>query len=229
MRDHPSGTVTFLFTDIEGSTQLWERFPQAMQAALARHDALLQQAIEDHGGYVFKTVGDAFCAAFATASATLLAALAAQRALAAEPWGDVGAIRVRMALHTGATEERGGDYFGPPVNRVARLLSAGAGGQVLLSGVTFELVRAALPDGCALRDMGEHHLKDLGQPEHVYQLAAADLPSDFPPLKTLDTFPNNLPVELTSFVGREREMAEARSLLANARLLTRRAHSFCHR
>ncbi|MFN8496646.1 MAG: adenylate/guanylate cyclase domain-containing protein [Anaerolineae bacterium] len=220
MPDQPSGTVTFLFTDIEGSTQLWESFPQAMQAALARHDALLQQTIESHSGYVFKTVGDAFCAAFATAPDGLRAALDAQRALADEPWGDVGQIRVRMALHTGAAEERAGDYFGPPVNRVARLLSAGAGGQVLLSGVSYELARAALPDGCDLRDLGDHHLKDLGQPERVYQLVAADLPSDFPPIKTLDTFPNNLPVELTSFIGREREMAETKGLLASSRLLT---------
>ncbi|MFN8473690.1 MAG: adenylate/guanylate cyclase domain-containing protein [Anaerolineae bacterium] len=220
MPNRPSGTVTFLFTDIEGSTQLWERFPQAMQTALARHDALLQQTIEGHSGYVFKTVGDAFCAAFTTASDGLHAALAAQRALSTEAWGDVGAIRVRMALHTGAAEERDADYFGPPVNRVARLLSAGAGGQVLLSGVTFELLKGMLPEGCTFRDLGDHHLKDLGQPEHVYQLLAADLPSDFPPIKTLDTFPNNLPVELTSFIGREREMAEVKSLLANARLLT---------
>ena len=220
MPDRPSGTITFLFTDIEGSTQLWERFPQAMPTALARHDALLQHTMTSHGGYVFKTVGDAFCAAFATAPDGLRAALAAQRALFAEPWGDVGAIRVRMALHTGAVEERDGDYFGPPVNRVARLLSAGAGGQVLVSAVTRELVRAGLPEGCDLRDLGDHHLKDLGQPEHVYQLVAADLPADVPALKTLDTFPNNLPVELTSFIGREREMAETKKLLASARLLT---------
>src|SRR5689334_7915182 len=139
--DHPSGTVTFLFTDIEGSTKLWEHYPEAMRVALARHDDLLRAAIEAAGGYVFKTVGDAFCAAFWTAPDGLSAALAAQRALLAEPWGETGPIRVRMALHTGATEERDGDYFGPPVNRVARLLSAGHGGQTLLSGPTAELVR----------------------------------------------------------------------------------------
>src|SRR5262245_20166284 len=121
----PSGTVTFLFTDIEGSTKLWEQHPQAMRSALARHDSILRQAIESHNGYVFKTVGDAFCAAFRTAADALAAALAAQHALIGEAWGETGALRVRMALHTGAAEERDGDYFGPTLNRAARLLSAG--------------------------------------------------------------------------------------------------------
>src|SRR5213592_4262067 len=132
----PKGTVTFLFTDIEGSTRLWEQHPRAMQVALARHDTLLREAIEDHGGYVFKTVGDAFCAAFSTAPEALSAALAAQRALRAADWGAVDTIRARMALHTGVAEVRDGDYFGLPLNRVARLLSTGYGGQVLLSLAT---------------------------------------------------------------------------------------------
>jgi class 3 adenylate cyclase len=129
MADLPTGTVTFLFTDIEGSTKLWEKSPRGMQVALTRHDALLWEAIEGHGGFVFKTVGDAFCAVFPTALGALESALAAQRSLFSEGWGEeIGALRARMALHTGTTHERDGDYFGPPVNRVARLLSAGHGG-----------------------------------------------------------------------------------------------------
>src|SRR5262249_3077781 len=154
----------------EGSTRRWEQQPEAMQAALARHDALLRAAIEGHGGYVFKTIGDAFCATFETAQAALAATLAAQRALDAEPWGAVGPLRVRMALHTGAAEERDGDYFGPPVNRVARLLATGHGGQTLLSAAVQELVRDQLPDGATLRDLGEQRLKDLQRPERVFQV-----------------------------------------------------------
>src|SRR5829696_7500887 len=143
----PTGTVTFLFTDIEGSTRLWERNAQAMQEALARHDELLRTTIEARDGYVVKTVGDAVCAAFGTATDAAESALAGQRALLEEDWAEeVGAIKVRMALHSGAVEERGGDYFGPPVNRVARLLSAGHGGQVLLSQAAQELSRDALPE-----------------------------------------------------------------------------------
>jgi class 3 adenylate cyclase len=149
----PSGTVTFLFTDIEGSTKMWERSPQAMQAALARHDEVLRRAIEERGGYVFKTVGDAFCSAFATATDALEAALEAQRALSGEEWQETGPLRVRMALHMGAAEERDGDYFGPPVNRVARLLSAAHGGQVLVSAASQEMVRDQLPAGAALLDL----------------------------------------------------------------------------
>ena len=132
MASPPTGTVTFLFTDIEGSTKMWDRNPQAMQAALVRHDEVLRRAIEERGGYVFKTVGDAFCAAFSTGPGALEAALETQRRLLCEKWEQTEPIRVRIALHVGAAEERDGDYFGPPVNRVARLLSAAHGGQVLL-------------------------------------------------------------------------------------------------
>ena len=171
MASPPTGTLTFLFTDIEGSTRLWERDSSAMQAALARHDEILRRAIEEHGGYVFKTVGDAFCCAFPTAPDALEAALETQRRLLSSEWEQSEPLRVRMALHTGAAEERDGDYFGPPVNRVARLLSAAHGGQVLLSLPTQELVRDQLPAGTSLRDLGEHRLKDLFRPERVFQLS----------------------------------------------------------
>src|SRR5688572_27069254 len=187
----PRGAVTFLFTDIEGSTRRWERDQAAMAAALARHDALLRAAIEEHGGHVFKTIGDAFCAAFADPAAAVAAALAAQRWLAAERWGETGPIRVRMALHTGEPEHRDRDYFGPPVNRVARILSTGAGEQVLVSAATAALVGDRLPDGATLRDLGAHRLKDLLQSERIFQLGAPDLPAEFPPLKSLDRQPHN--------------------------------------
>lgn len=227
MPERPSGAITFLFTDIEGSTQLWEQQPKAMQTALARHDALLRQAIQARDGYVFKTVGDAFYAAFASPAAALAAALDIQRVLAApttempaeaEGLSVVGGpsslvLRVRVALHSGATEERDGDYFGPPLNRVARLLAAGYGGQILLSQATYELVRDRLPEGVGLTDLGEHRLKDLARPERLYQVTAPDLLADFPPLKTLDARPGNLPAPLTSLVGRETERAAVGDLL----------------
>jgi predicted ATPase/class 3 adenylate cyclase len=222
MTDPPTGTVTFLFTDIEGSTRMWEQDPQVMSDALARHDDILQNATESRGGYVFKTVGDAFCVAFSDASDALEAALASQRFLSAEGWEEGFSIRGRMALHTGTVEERNGDYFGPPVNRVARLLSAGHGGQTLVSSTTRELVRDTLPEGTQLRDLGERRLKDLFRPERVFQLISPDLPDSFPPLKTLDARLNNLPVQPTPLVGRQKEVAEVCGLLRreDVRLLT---------
>ena len=181
----PSGTVTFLFTDIEGSTRLWETQREAMTAALARHDALLRQCIESHGGHIFKTAGDAFCAAFATAASAIEAALAAQRLLRTERWPEQAPIRARMALHTGAAEIRGGDYFGGPLNQVARLLAAAHGGQTIVSEITHDLCRDRLPSGAALKSLGQHRLKDLARRETVFQLCHADLPLAFPPLKTL--------------------------------------------
>ena len=222
MPEHPSGTVTFLFTDVEGSTRLWQEHPQGMGAAIARHDALLQTAVDAQGGYVFKSMGDAICAAFASAGGAASAAVAAQRALAAEPWGETGPLRVRMALHSGEAEIRAGDYFGPPLNRVARLLAAGHGGLILLSQTTHELVRGALPKGVFPWDLGEHRLRDLLEPERVYQLIVPDLESDFPPLRTLDARPNNLPLQPTPLVGREREVAATVAALRRpeVRLLT---------
>ncbi len=218
----PTGTVTFLFTDIEGSTRLWERDASAMRQALARHDEILRFAIEGRGGHVFKAVGDAFCAAFSDAPDAVGAVLAAQRALFSEEWDEDCVIKARMALHTGSVEERNGDYFGPPVNRVARLLSAGHGGQTLLSVATPELARDGLPRGVELLDQGERRLKDLFRPERVFQLVVPDLPSDFPPLRTLESRRNNLPLQPTPLVGREREAGGVRERLRQEemRLLT---------
>ena len=226
MNQLPGGTVTFLFTDIEGSTKLWQQHPGAMPDALSRHHALLSRAISAHGGYVFQIIGDAFCAAFSTASDGLGAALEAQRLLAGEKWGETGAIRVRMALHSGSVEVQPGAYTsgeyvsGPTLSRTSRLLSAGHGGQILLSLPACELVCDDLPAGVSLRDMGLQRLRDLIRPEHIFQLVSADLPADFPPLKTLDTLLNNLPAQLTSFVGREKEIAEIKEILQHARLVT---------
>jgi predicted ATPase/class 3 adenylate cyclase len=220
MPNLPSGTVTFLFTDIEGSTKLWGKYPDAMRHALDRHDAIMRQSIEAHGGYIFKTVGDGFCAAFDIATDAIAAALSAQHTLFTQAWGETGPIRVRIALHTGTAKEHDGDYFGPTLNRVARLLSAGHGGQTLLSLTTKELVHDQLPSGVVLRDLGKHHLRDLDRPEHIFQIATPDLPADFPPLKSLENIPHNLPAQLTSFIGREREMAEIKRLLTETRLLT---------
>jgi predicted ATPase/class 3 adenylate cyclase len=213
MSERPTGTVTFLFTDIEGSTTRWEHHPEAMRTALARHDALLRSVITSHGGYVFKMVGDAVYAAFAVPVDAVSAAVAAQRAVAAEEWGEVGPLRVRIALHTGAVQSRDDDYFGPPLNRVARVLSTGYGGQILLSVATVELVRDALPPEVSLLDLGEHALKDLLRPEHIFQLTIPDVPGDFPALKSLARRPHNLPVQPTPFLGREQEVASACELL----------------
>ncbi|MGH3145924.1 MAG: ATP-binding protein, partial [Rubrobacter sp.] len=222
MTDLPNGTVTFLFTDIEGSTRLWERDAEEMQAALDKHDSILRETIEGHNGQVFKTVGDAFCAVFVAADDALEAALGGQRALLAQGWGEAGPLRVRMALHTGDAIERGGDYFGPSLNRVARLLSVAHGGQVLLSVTTRGLLGDRLPERVELRDLGQRRLKDLFSPERVFQLSAPDLPSDFPPLETLDERLNNLPAQPTLLVGREKEIAEVSGQLRrpDVRLVT---------
>jgi predicted ATPase/class 3 adenylate cyclase len=226
MPDRPIGTVTFLFTDIEGSTKLWQAFPDAMPDGLAHHHAILNEAIQAHDGYVFQIIGDAFCAAFSTATDGLDAALAAQRALRDATWGDTGTIRVRMALHTGAAALRAGEFTsgeyvsGLTLSRAARLLSAGHGGQILLSLSSTELVRDHLPKDVTLRDMGARRLKDLIRPEQIFQVVTPDLPAEFAPLKTLDVHPHNLPVQLTSFIGREQEMEAIKKLLSGTHLLT---------
>ena len=222
MPNMPTGTVTFLFTDIEGSTRIWEAHPDQMRPALARHDALMREAIDSNNGVVFKTMGDAFYAVFATASEALTAVCVAQTALHAEPWPEPLQIRVRMALHSGVAELRDNDYFGQPLNRVARLLAAGHGGQALVSTVTQELVQDTLPSACSLVSMGEHRLRDLARPETIYQLQHPALPSSFPPLKSLNApdLPNNLPQMLTSFIGMEKAITEVKGLLEKTRLLT---------
>ncbi len=216
----PGGTVTFLFTDIEGSTSLWERHPEAMGPALARHNVILRAAIQGHGGYIFATAGDGASAVFTTASDALAAALDAQLALHAEAWGNIPPLRVRMALHTGAAEQRDGEYVGPALNRVARLLGLGHGGQTLLSAAVQELVRDRLPPDVSLADLGEHPLRDLDRPERVTQLCHLGLPREFPPLRSQVASPPGLPRQLTSFVGREEELAEIERLLATTRLFT---------
>ncbi|MBK6767460.1 MAG: adenylate/guanylate cyclase domain-containing protein [Ardenticatenales bacterium] len=181
MSSHPTEALTFLFTDIEGSTARWEAHREAMSMALARHDAIVRSAIESHGGHVFKTVGDAFYGAFPAAPAALAAAVEAQRALYAEDWGavdpDFADLRVRMGVHRGLAEARGGDYFGPALNRTARLASAGHGGQILLSQAAAQAVRGDLPAGQTLRDLGEHRLKDLRHSEHISQVVVEGLPT----------------------------------------------------
>jgi len=218
----PTGTVTFLFTDIEGSTQLWEQHPETMQAALARHDTILRDTVETHGGVVVKTTGDGLCAAFTRAPDGLAACLAAQRALQLDVWGVNGPLRVRMALHTGVAEIRAGDYYGTPLNRVARLMAAGHGGQILLTQATQALLRDDLPLDVELRDLGTHRLKDLTRPEQIFQVVASDLPIEFPPLTTLDIRPNNLPVQPTPLIGRDTAVARLCEVLRrpDARLVT---------
>ena len=216
----PTGTVTLLFTDIEGSTQQWEQHRATMPEALRRHDELLRAAIEAHEGYVFKTVGDAFCAAFSRAPNAVAAAADVQRGIASADWGAVGGLAVRIALHSGSTDERDGDYFGPAVNRVARLMAIGHGGQILLSAATRALTHGDLPAGTTLVDLGEQRLHDLTDAEHVWQMDVAGLPSQFPALRSLDALPNNLPISRTTFVGRERDVAEVKDLLQHHRLLT---------
>jgi predicted ATPase/class 3 adenylate cyclase len=216
----PSGTVTFLFTDLEGSTRLWEQHRAAMVPALERHDDVLRAAVEDAGGVVVKTTGDGLHAVFTTTRAALDAALAAQRALAAETWAVPGGLRVRMGLHTGDAVARDGDYYGPATNRAARVMSSAHGGQIVVSNATAEILRDALPEDIALVDLGEHRLPDLARPERIFQVVAAGLAREFPPLRSLDAVPGNLPGQLTSFVGRAVEREAIADALLASRLVT---------
>jgi predicted ATPase/class 3 adenylate cyclase len=216
----PTGRVAFLFTDIEGSTKRWERNPDAMKPAVARHEVLIREAILQNDGYVFKTVGDAFCAAFHTPHQAASAALSAQRALYKEDFTAVDGLQVRIGIHVGNAEERDGDYFGPTVNRVARLMSIGHGGQVLASDAVREQIRAWLPSDATLTDLGLRRLKDLMRPEHVWQLTVATLPSDFAPLTSLDARPNNLPIQTTPLLGRDGVISAVKQLLASRQCVT---------
>ena len=220
MSELPSGTVTFLFTDLEGSTRLWQDHPEAMRPALARHDEIIRRWIDEHGGAVVKMTGDGAHAAFATAHAAVNAAVDAQLALQRELWPETGPLRVRMGLHTGSAEVRDGDYFGTEVNRAARLVAVAHGGQVLCSQSTADLARGALGASFSLVDLGEQQLRDLQTPERVFQVVHSDLPVGFPVLRTLDAFPGNLPLQVTEFVGRDDELVELSKLLGRCRLVT---------
>jgi predicted ATPase/class 3 adenylate cyclase len=217
-----SQTLTFLFTDIEGSTRLWEQHRQPMKEALERHDAILRDSVESSNGQVVKATGDGLMAVFASAVDGLSACLKAQHDLAREPWGQTGPLRVRMALHVGEAAVRNGDYYGPTLNRAARIMSAGHGGQVLLSAAAAALVTDDLPNGATLRDLGEHQLKDLGRAERVFQLVYPGLPVSFPPLETVSRRPSELPEQPSVFVGRDTELKEIGERLKDEsiRLLT---------
>jgi predicted ATPase/class 3 adenylate cyclase len=217
----PSGTLTFLFTDIEGSTRLWEQYPGQMRVAMARHDALIESAVEQQGGQVVRPrgEGDSRFVVFKRASDALRAAVAIQHLFFVEPWA-ITPLRVRIALHSGEADLRDGDYYGVTVNHCARLRDAAHGGQILLSQTTYYLVRDELPADVSIRDLGEHSLQDLERPEHVFQPVVTNLPSDFPQLNTPDQIRNNLPLALTSFIGREQEIEALERLLWQSRLLT---------
>src|SRR5206468_8901698 len=222
----PAGTVTFLLTDIEGSTRLWETVPDAMEVALERHDRLLGDVIGRHGGAVVTSrgEGDSFFAIFPSAVAAVEAAGACQLGLASEPWPAGMSLRVRMGLHTGEAHVQGGDYVDhAPINRCARVKAAAHGGQVLLTKTTRDLVAGRLGSGFGLKRLGEFRLRDLAEPELIYQLTHADLPADFPPIRTgAERGPRPLPVSTTSLVGREQAIDELAGLLARpgVRLVT---------
>ncbi|HSL46763.1 MAG TPA: adenylate/guanylate cyclase domain-containing protein [Anaerolineales bacterium] len=220
MTSEPTGTVTFLFTDIENSTRLAHEHPEFWESARTRHHAILREAIESNNGFIFQVIGDAFCAAFHRAGDALKAAIKAQRDLQNEPWGDV-TIHVRMGIHTGEAEFVGNDYRGyTTLSFVQRLMSAGHGGQILVSTATEALLREQSTGGLSLRNMGAREFAGVPSAVHIFQVVAPDLPTEFPPLRTLDHLPNNLPAQLTSFVGREKELADVRRLLNNTHLLT---------
>jgi predicted ATPase/class 3 adenylate cyclase len=216
----PTGTVTFLFSDIEGSTRLWEEFPDAMQECLARHDEILRDSIAVNDGVIVKTTGDGVHAAFATAAGGVAAALDAQRAIRASPWETIGDLRVRMGLHTGEAEVRDGDYYGSVLNRAARLMSVAHGDQIVISQVTEGLARDSLAAEITLVDLGDHRLRDLASPIRVFQVVHPALPREFPRLRSLEAYAGNLPVQLTSFVGRDDDVVNLAAALADAPLVT---------
>jgi class 3 adenylate cyclase len=205
MNNLPSGTVTFLFTDIEGSTKLAQQHPDQWEALRERHHAILRSAINMHHGYIFQIIGDSFCVSFHTAVDALHATVEAQQQLQYTDWRETP-IRVRMGIHTGSAEFNGTDYRGYlTMAKVQRVMSVAYGGQVLLSNTSAELLHHELPAGISLRDMKEHRLKGLSNPERLWQMVAPDLQQEFPPLQSLAEIPNNLPVQLTSFIGREKK------------------------
>ncbi len=216
----PTGTVTFLFTDVEASTRMVQAAGDAWPGLLSQHDRLLRDAITGNAGTVVKTEGDGFFAVFPSARDAVAAAADAQRSFASHVWPDGRRLTIRIGLHTGLGMLGGDDYVGIDVHRAARIAAAGHGGQVVLSETTAVLVERDLPAGLALRDLGAHRLKDLAQSETIFQLDIAGLDAEFPPLRTLDAVPNNLPLQVTSFVGRREDLARALSLLEASRVLT---------
>jgi predicted ATPase/class 3 adenylate cyclase len=220
MAELPSGTVTFLFTDLESSTRLWSEHPEAMRSALARHDAILRSVIAGHSGHYVKTTGDGAHAVFATASAAVDAAIAAQLALQAEDWSLPEPLRARMGIHSGPAELRDGDYFGTSVNRAARLMGVAHAGQIVVSLATVELARDDLDGRFDLIDLGEHRLRDVAHPEHVFQVSHPGLRAEFPALRSLDAFATNLPLQVDEFVGRDSELVEVAEALAASRVVT---------
>jgi predicted ATPase/class 3 adenylate cyclase len=216
----PSGVPAFLFTNVEGGVFRWENRPEAMAVAAARHDELVRLAIEVRGGYIFRMIGEEFCAAFARIEDAAAAAVDAQRAVTSDDFSAVDGLRVQMALHVGHAEFRNGDYIGPAASRVARLLEVAHGGQILVSEAANALLRDKLRDSASLHDLGPHRLRDLAQPETVYQLSAPGIGESFPPLRSPESLLHNLPTPLSSFVGRESDLAEVEQLIANHRLVT---------
>jgi predicted ATPase/class 3 adenylate cyclase len=216
----PSGTVTFMFTDLEDSTRLWEEHPEAMRSALARHDELVRAAVEEYGGGVVKGTGDGLYAAFATAHAAVAAATAAQQRLTEERWEDETPLRARMGMHSGEAELRDGDYFGSVLNRAARLMGAAHGGQIVCSQTTADLARDSIPDGLTLKDLGDHGLRGFSRPERVFQVCAPGLESTFPPLRTGDHSPGSLPRQMTTFVGRDTEIDLIATLVSSQPVVT---------
>ena len=215
----PTGTVTLMFTDIEGSTRLWEELGmEVMLPVLEAHNTILRQAKDDHSGYEVRSEGDAFFFAFSKAIDAVHFAIEAQLALAKYPWPEAtGGICVRMGIHTGDVAVLDGDYQGTPANLAKRITDSGHGRQILISAATHELVRGQFPASSFL-DLGLHRLKNLHQPERLFQITYPELDRDFPPLKTLDSLPNNLPVQLTTFVGREAEMRHLSELLGQEQI-----------
>ncbi|UCH59259.1 MAG: tetratricopeptide repeat protein [Anaerolineales bacterium] len=218
----PTGTLTFLFTDVVSSTQLWELYPEQMRVAMARHDELIEAAVARNEGIVVRPrgEGDSRFAVFPLATDAVNAAVAIQRDISTATWTLMNSLRVRIAVHTGEADLRDGDYYGSAVNRCARLRSVAHGGQILMSVTTYNLVYSLLPEDVGVRDLGEYTLKDFSQPDHIYQVLAVGLAADFPPLRNLDSSNTNLPVMLTSFIGRESEISQVKHLLAEKRLLT---------
>ena len=222
MQDLPDGVVTFLFTDIEGSTRLWEETPDSMMAAIRQHDEAIEETVQAHGGIPVRPrgEGDSRFIVFSSAVDALRGSAEMQRQLATLISVTPKPLKVRASLHTGEADLQLGDYYGSDVNRAARLRAIAHGGQTVMSGSTWELVQDQLPEGVTITGLGQHRLKDLTRPEHVYQINVTGLDHTFPPLTSFNLVVNNLPEQLTDLIGREAELAEAENLIGETRFLT---------